>query len=133
MNAFTPIAPIVEARIDPRYTFLVRASIRLFLIDQLEMTLDEAFDGLVANLQCDCDRELLARWERDFPHRSRSKPRPRQRAAQSTLDAIVYTVRHRGIAALKEPKNLDRLARCNAEQRANLNNRIEKIISIGSI
>jgi hypothetical protein len=66
MNA---VAPIVEAKLDPRYVFLVRASIRLFLVDQLEMTLDEAFNGLVNTLQCPCERELIERWEHDFPHR----------------------------------------------------------------
>lgn len=50
--------------VDPRYIFLVRASTRLWLVDNCEMTLDEAFDDLVAGLQCACDRERIQRWER---------------------------------------------------------------------
>jgi hypothetical protein len=36
------------------------------------MTLDEAFDGLVATLHCPCELEIVERWERDFPY----KPQP---------------------------------------------------------
>jgi len=66
MNAVTPI---VKAERDPRYSFLVRASVRLWLVDNCEMDIGEAFDGLVGNLQCACDRELISRWERDHPHK----------------------------------------------------------------
>jgi len=61
MNA---IASIVEAKLDPRYVFLVRASVRLWLVDNCEMDIGEAFHDLVADLQCACDRELILRWER---------------------------------------------------------------------
>ena len=50
MNAVTPI---VEAKLDPKYVFLVRASVRLWLVDNCEMDLGEAVDGLIADLQRD--------------------------------------------------------------------------------
>jgi hypothetical protein len=52
---------------DPRLVFLERASARLFLVEAGEMTLDEAFEGLVASLQCSCSRELVQRWEQNYP------------------------------------------------------------------
>jgi hypothetical protein len=73
MNAFMPITPIVEAKLDPRYSFLVRASVRLWLVDNCEMDIDEAFDGLVACLSCPCSRELIERWERDHKSIKRRK------------------------------------------------------------
>jgi hypothetical protein len=36
-------------------------------------------------------------------------------------------VRERGIAALKEPANLERLARCDAAAKAQIDKRIEKL------
>ena len=53
MNAVTPI---VEAKLDPKYVFLVRASVRLWLVDNCEMDLGEAVDGLIADLQRDTDQ-----------------------------------------------------------------------------
>ena len=46
--------------VDQRYIFLVRASTRLWLVDNCEMTLDEAFDDLVETLSCPCSREIRA-------------------------------------------------------------------------
>ncbi len=59
--------------VDPRLVFLERASARLILVDAGEMELDEAFNGLVAHLQCPCSREIVERWERDYPHRRQSR------------------------------------------------------------
>jgi hypothetical protein len=65
MNVLTPI--VVEAELDPRYVFLTRAATRLWLVDNLEMSLDEALSGLVDGMVSACDRELVARWERIYP------------------------------------------------------------------
>jgi len=46
---------------------------------------------------------------------------------QSTIDAILYCVRTRGIAALEEPNNKERLAGCDAAARKQINERIEKM------
>jgi len=51
----------------------------------------------------------------------RSRPTP-----QSTIEAILYCVRERGLAALKEPANLERLARCDDAARAQINDRIAR-------
>jgi hypothetical protein len=52
---------------------------------------------------------------------------PRRRPTpQVTIEAIWYCVRQRGVAALKEPKNVERLARCDKEARAEIERRIKK-------
>ena len=63
-------------KIDPRLCFLERARARLILFYADEMTLDEAYGGLVASLQCACSREMVERWEREYPWQ-----RPRNRRA----------------------------------------------------
>jgi hypothetical protein len=60
-------AQACNSNVDPRYIFLVRASARLWLVDNCEMTLDQAFDGLIETLSCPCSREMVERWERDYP------------------------------------------------------------------
>jgi hypothetical protein len=61
------ISKLEPPTVDSRLAFLERASARLFLINVGEMELAEAFDGLVCSLQCCCGREIVERWERDFP------------------------------------------------------------------
>jgi hypothetical protein len=46
---------------------------------------------------------------------------------QSTIDAILYCVRTRGIAALEEPNNKERLASCDAAARKQIDERIERM------
>jgi hypothetical protein len=53
---------------------------------------------------------------------ARSCPTPR-----STFEAILHCVRERGLAALKEPANLERLARCDAAAKAAIDKRIRKL------
>jgi hypothetical protein len=47
---------------------------------------------------------------------------------QVTVEAILYCVRERGLAALKEPANLERLARCDAAAKAQIDKRIRKLM-----
>jgi hypothetical protein len=47
---------------------------------------------------------------------------------QMTLEAILHCVRERGLAALKEPANLERLARCDAAAKSEIDRRIGKLI-----
>jgi hypothetical protein len=56
----------------------------------------------------------------DHKQRSRSTP-------QSTIEAVLYCVRERGLAALREPTNLERLSQCDEEARARINERIAKL------
>jgi hypothetical protein len=55
---------------------------------------------------------LGALWER------LNNPR---RTSRSTIEAIMVAVRMRGLAALKEPANVERLGRCDAQARAEIN------------
>jgi hypothetical protein len=51
---------------------------------------------------------------------------------QVTIEAIMYCVCERGLAALKEPENLERLVRCDATARAQIDKRIEKLTKSNS-
>src|SRR5262249_1110256 len=51
----------------------------------------------------------------------------------STIETIMCTVRARGVSALKEPTNIERLSRCNAATRKEINRRIERLIAAGEI
>jgi hypothetical protein len=44
------------------------------------------------------------------------------------VEAIVHAVRERGLAALNEPRNVERLAGCDANTKAEINKRIEKLV-----
>ena len=50
------------------------------------------------------------------------------RAAQATVEAIMVAVRERGLAALKDAANVERLARCDQAARAQINQRIARLI-----
>jgi hypothetical protein len=45
----------------------------------------------------------------------------------ATIEAILYCVRERGIGALKELKNQERLRQCDEAARAQINRRIAKL------
>jgi hypothetical protein len=75
MNALTPTIPAVSINdaVDPRLAFLARAAARHALVEVGEMTVTEAFDGLVVSLQCFCSRESVARMERHCRRLKRSR------------------------------------------------------------
>jgi hypothetical protein len=52
----------------------------------------------------------------------------RRPTSQTTIEAIMWTVRERGVAALMEPTNIERLARCDAAARAEINRRVARLI-----
>jgi hypothetical protein len=52
----------------------------------------------------------------------RDRPTPK-----AVIDAVVLCVRQRGIAALKEPANVERLSRCDEWARGEINKQIEII------
>jgi hypothetical protein len=41
-----------------------------------------------------------------------------------TIEAIIYSIRERGLAALKEQANVERLSHCNAAAKAEIEQRI---------
>jgi hypothetical protein len=62
----------------------------------------------------------------DDPNRPRKTP-------QATIEAVIYSVRERGVAALKEPANIERLLTCDADARANINERVARLIAAKEI
>ncbi len=59
--------------------------------------------------------------------------RSRRGTPQATIDAIMYTVQARGVAALREPINIDRLSRCDAAAKDEINERIARLIATKKI
>jgi hypothetical protein len=57
----------------------------------------------------------------------------RHRTPQPTVEAVVHSVRERGIAALKEPSNIERLLRCDAAAKTEINERIARLIAAKEI
>jgi len=47
---------------------------------------------------------------------------------QSTVEAVMVCVRERGLKALEESANLERLSRCDESARAKINDRIARLI-----
>jgi hypothetical protein len=47
--------------------------------------------------------------------------------SQTTIEAVIYCVRERGLAALREPANRQRLMTCDNAARAEVNRRIAKL------
>jgi hypothetical protein len=59
--------------------------------------------------------------------------RARRSTPQVTVEAIIHCVRERGQAALEEPDNIERLLRCDAAARAQINKRIEAVLRIEEV
>ena len=57
----------------------------------------------------------------------------RHATPQSTVEAILYCVRTRGVAALEEPNNKERLSRCDATAMKQIHDRIERMRQKGSL
>ena len=59
---------------------------------------------------------------------------PRRRSTpRVTLEAIVQSVCERGVAAMKEPANIERLLRCDPAAKAEINRRIASLLETGVI
>jgi hypothetical protein len=58
----------------------------------------------------------------------RAKPTP-----QTVIEAVLHSVRERGLPALEEPHTLARLARCDQAARNQINKRIAALIALGTI
>ena len=70
--------------------------------------------------------ETRRRIEQDQPRQPPTAPVPRP-TPQTTIEAIMYSVRERGLAAMKESANQERLSRCDAAARQQINERIERL------
>jgi|SRR5215472_703561 len=58
--------------------------------------------------------------------------RPRE-TAQTAIEAVIHSVRERGVAALKEPANIERLLECDDDSRIEINQRIARLIAVESL
>jgi hypothetical protein len=71
----------------------------------------------------------LDRTARDAPQSpTAARPTP-----QSTVEAVMYSVRERGLKALKETASQERLHRCDAAAQEQIIQRIEKLHAAGCI
>jgi hypothetical protein len=103
---------------DPRLAFLARASARLTLVEACEMEIGEALDGLVD--QCACDREMMARWDHDYPPQPAKRVAKLKVAASTTCDALLWELREHGLRRLKHPPTLRLLSQLSNKQFAAL-------------
>ena len=58
--------------------------------------------------------------------------RPRK-TPQTTIEAVIHSVRERGVAALKEPANIARLLECDDDSRIEINERIARLLAANGI
>ena len=56
-----------------------------------------------------------------------------QPTPQTTIEAVMWCVRERGLKALKAPVNEERLRRCDAAAKAQINDRIERLLAANRI
>jgi hypothetical protein len=52
---------------------------------------------------------------------------------QTTIEAIMYSVRERGVAALREAATIERLLSCDAAAKDQINERIDKLLAAGRL
>ena len=127
-----------QRRIDRRLAFLACASARFDLVETGEMTLDEAVDDnfverfrAVAEITCRCEREMIERWEHDYPHR----PPPRRahrrdfgdKAAASVVDAVLFELSLYGLPRLNNEKTQVRLAELSVDQLRDVSTRLVRM------
>jgi hypothetical protein len=58
--------------------------------------------------------------------------RPRK-TPQTAIEAVIHSVRERGVAALKEPANNERLLESDDDSRIEINERIARLIAVESL
>jgi hypothetical protein len=58
--------------------------------------------------------------------------RPRK-TPQTTIEAVIHSVRARGVAALIEPANIERLLECDDNSRIEINERIARLLAAKGI
>jgi hypothetical protein len=124
--AFTEEVCVTPAELelldDPRLTFLERAAEMLAHVDMGRIELDEAFAQLFEEIEDGFEAlvESLVAVRQPEPRAPRPTP-------ATTIEAILFCVRKRGIAALKEPENQRRLHSCDAAAHQTINNRIARL------
>jgi hypothetical protein len=61
----------------------------------------------------------------DAPYGALNSPKA---TPQTTVEAVMFAVRQRGLAALEEAANVERLHRCDGAARAQINQRIAQLL-----
>lgn len=77
-------------------------------------------------------RVQLWRLEHDVYRRALPRAQHSQPTPQTTVEAIMVAVRARGLAALEEAANVERLVRCDQVARRQINERITRLYEQGS-
>jgi hypothetical protein len=139
------------ASVDPRQSFMLLAAVKLDLVETGAQHIDEAFDDLIWPFEdivgpmfetCDvCEEAPCAHPSfgahcrtADEQRRREPPPKPKPRPTpQTSIEAVMWCIRERGIGALKEPKNVDRLNDFDAAARSQMNERIAKLDAAGRI
>ena len=70
------------------------------------------------------EMSLAALWD----HLNRPRKTP-----QTTIEAVIHSVRARGVAALQEPANIERLLECDDDSRIEINERIARLLAAKGI
>jgi hypothetical protein len=61
--------------------------------------------------------------------RQRTAPNPSRPTPQSIIEAIIWCVRERGVQALHESANIERLFSCDLDARTEINRRIARLLA----
>jgi hypothetical protein len=91
-------------------------------IVSLRLKRNESDDEFWRHWNAACDKA-----EREFREAQQPAPPLQHPTPQVTVEAIMLCVRERGIKALQEPDNIERLSRCDTAARQQINARIEKL------
>lgn len=122
-----------QKQVDPRLAFLLYSAIRFDLVEAGHLDVEEAFEDVVVTLEgmealscflCVECQVRAAEADHAIPEKKKvaaAKPRP---TPPSVIEAIMYSVRTRGVAALKEPATVERLSRCDPDARDQIKQRI---------
>jgi hypothetical protein len=127
------IAASTKKLVDPVEAFRQRAEARAHLWSIGDIDLHDAVD----QLQHDAERDLLIEQvgqdavQASKAAAQRQSTRAERPTPQSTIEAVMVAVRARGIGALREPDNLQRLRRCDAKAKAEINRRIDALFQKG--
>lgn len=139
MNAITPtIAASASdsSDLDARLAFLAIADAHFHLVKSGAESLDIGFDRVAETFDAMFPPDPVSRDTDSDTYlnrpalRNAGKPRP---TPQATVEAIMYCVRQRGVAALKEPDTAGRLAECDQVARVEINRRIARLRAKGVI
>jgi hypothetical protein len=130
MNAILRPAPPQAIVVGSGLAFLQFASARLVLVEAGEMGLEQALVELIEPFEDLFGRSICRRCleAEDARRRLEQQRLARPATPQTTIEAVLHCVRERGAAALKEPANVERLSRCDAASRQQINSRIKKLI-----